>query len=54
MCGCQVLVIARALGSYKDSMGVLVDTWGYLSADYANLKDYADLERMELDCLNGQ
>ena len=32
-------------------MGVLVDSWGYLSADYADLDDYADLERMDLDCL---
>ena len=32
-------------------MGVHVDAWGYLSADYANLENYADLERMELDCL---
>ena len=48
------LFIARALASYKDSVGVLVDTWGYLSADYADLVDYADLERMELDFLNGE
>ena len=32
-------------------MGVLVDSWGYLSADYTDLDDYADLERMDLDCL---
>ncbi len=43
--------MARALGSYKDSVGVLIDTWGYLSADYADFENYADLERMELDCL---
>ncbi len=32
-------------------MGVLVDTQGYLSADYSDLENYADLERMELGCL---
>ena len=46
--------IAGAFGSYKDSVGVLVDTWEYLSADYADLENYADLERMELDCLTGE
>ncbi len=46
--------IARALVSYKVLVGVLVDSWGYLGADYADLEDYTDLERMELDCLNGK
>ena len=31
--------------------GVPVDGWGYLTADYADLGDYADSERMELDGL---
>ncbi len=49
--GWHFYITARALGSYKDSVGVLVDTWGYLSADYADLENYADLERIVLDCL---
>ncbi len=30
---------------------MLVDSWGYLTADFTDLDDYADLERMDLDCL---